>query len=156
MLEALRRLWWLELLIVTIALVAISRMWGPAPSPPAPDSGQPLVLRFLVDDRQGQPVPGLRIHVWHPDSSMEARPRAFEGVLLTSADGEATLYSAMPGQEDRRILYAVELPSGGFLQGALRLPERPGIREFQGPHLLTVEQDRNGLMWRAEVRLTLP
>ncbi len=157
MLERLRRLWWLELLIVVIALLAISRIGNPGREPqPSPDSGRPLVLHFMVLDRQQKPVAGARVQVWHPDSAPEVPPRAFEGTLVTSMDGEATLYSVMPSPQDRRVLYAIETPSGQACEGVLSLPERPGTRSYQPPHVLSVEEARNGLMWRAEILVTLP
>lgn len=155
MVDRLRRLWWLELVIVLIAVTAVSRLGVPE-NRGTRASGQPLVLRFVVVDRHGAPVPGAIVRVWYPDSRPGAAPRAYEGAERTSEDGEATLYSVVPGNDDRRILYSVSPPSRAPLAGTLRLPERAGTRTAQDSHVLAVSEDRNGMSWRADVEVRLP
>jgi len=157
MVERLRRLWWLELVIVLIAVTAISRL-GVSERAPASSqaNGQPLVLRFQISDRMAGPVGGARVRIWHPDARPGDEPRGFEGTAVTSEDGEATLYSVMPGHRDRRILYSVEAPRHEPLSAALALPDRPGRRSFQAPHVLTITEDRNRVIWRADVQVELP
>lgn len=157
MLQRLRRLWWLELAIVLIAVTALSRMGNPARVPTGnQDQGHPLVLRFMIYDRQDRPIPGAQVRIWHPDANEGAEPRAFEGQATASEDGEATLYSVVPRKEDRRILYKVRAAGHPELPGEIRLPDRPGTREFQAPHALVLSADRNGLIWRGDVYVALP
>lgn len=159
MLHRLRRLWWLELAIVLIAVTALSRLGnlGSARTPQGQQNqGHPLVLRFMVYDRQDRPVPGARIQIWHPDAKEGAEPRGFEGEATTSDEGEATLYSVVPRKEDRRILYTVRATGHPELPGVIRLPDRPGTREYQPPHALVLSEDRNGLIWRGDLYVTLP
>lgn len=158
MLQRLRRLWWLELAIVLIAVTALSRLDSARTPTPTPtrDQGHPLVLRFMIYDRQDRPIPGAVVQIWHPDAKVGAEPRAFEGRSVTSPDGESVLYSVLPSQKDRRILYTIRAPGHPELPGVLRLPERPGTREFQAPHALALSEDRNGLMWRADVTVAVP
>lgn len=159
MIQRLRRLWWLELVIVLIAVTALSRLGNgdsARTQQASQDQGHPLVLRFMIYDRQDRPIPGARVQIWHPDAKNGAAPRAFEGEATTSDEGEATLYSVVPRKEDRRVLYTVRAPGHPELPGVIRLPDRPGTREFQAPHALVVSEDRNGLIWRGDVYLALP
>jgi hypothetical protein len=151
MLDRMRRLWWLELGIVALALLVISRMGGPPEPDPSSSAGTPLVLYFAVYDRQDEPVSEARIHLENPASGSKSAKSA-----RTGPDGRVTLYSVLPGSEDRRLLYTVEPPGRDAFSGTLELPQRPGLRQTQPPHVLTVEQDLNGVTWRADVVVRCP
>jgi len=151
MLDRMRRLWWLELGIVALALLVISRMAGPPEPEPSGSAGTPLVLYFAVYDRHDEPVSEARIHLENPASGSRSAKSA-----QTGPDGRVTLFSVLPGNEDRRLRYTVQPPGADAFSGILELPQQPGIRQNQPPHVLTVEEDLNGVTWRADVVVRCP
>ncbi len=151
MLKRMRGLWWLELGIVALALLVISRIGGPQAPEPSSSAGTPLVLYFAVYDRQDEPVSEARILLENPASGARSAESAWTG-----PDGRTTLYAVLPGREDRRLLYTVEPPGGVAFSGTLNLPQQPGMRQNQPPHVLTVEEDLSGVTWRADVVVRCP
>jgi protocatechuate 3,4-dioxygenase beta subunit len=147
----MRRLWWLELGIVVLALMVISRLGGPRTPEPSTSAGTPLILYFTVYDHQDEPVPEARILLDNPAAST----RSLEGAR-TGPDGRVTLYTVLPGNEARRLGYTVLPPGADAFSGILELPQRPGTRQNQPPHVLTVEEDLNGVTWRADVVVRCP
>lgn len=144
--ERLRRLWWLELGIVLMMAAALSR-WGGWGAPPAAAKGDPtgqaLSVRFQVADAQGRPVSGATVQV-------------DRGTDVTSSTGTANVYTVMPAPKARRLAYTVTHPQRPEHRGTLELPDRPGESTQADGTTLRVSEIRQGLLWRVEVRLTLP
>lgn len=74
------------------------------------EPGEPLIVTIMVRNREGKPVPGAKVYVFHADASgqytptlpmNEQNPRLF-AYLKTGADGKIEFRTVRPGQYPER------------------------------------------------------
>ena len=70
---------------------AIRDLWRPG------DAGDRLILRIRVLDRDGTPVTGARVELWHADGSGMVHADRFRTSLMTGKDGGVEVSTVLPG-----------------------------------------------------------
>lgn len=61
------------------------------------DQGERLALRGTVLDRDGEPVSGARVELWHADAAGSVDESRYRAIRVTGADGRFAIRTVLPG-----------------------------------------------------------
>ncbi|MGI5844887.1 MAG: hypothetical protein ACOX9B_12010 [Candidatus Xenobium sp.] len=128
---------------------------APPPKPPVlphyrPDSphrteihtglkGLPLVLRFVVLDRWGNPLPDSRVEVWHagPGGRYSEPPEDFgRGWEETDSRGQVEFRTIQTDAAPRHLYFRISSPGIGERSARLELPGPGRVRSAPGDGVL--------------------
>ena len=101
------------------------------------DPGERLILRIVVRDTNGAPVPDAQVEMWQADGAGQTHAERYRTLLRTAADGSIDISTVLPGYiwRARHIHLLVTHPAHPTLITRVLFRGDPLLADMEYPEL---------------------